>query len=61
MSDNTAILDGYTREVMASCAAFDLHLFVAPDVDFDGTFRAYDADECEYIRVYGWNWTFEDC
>lgn len=54
MSDNTAILAGFTREVIAYGPSCDLHLFVRPSTDFDDTFKAYDADECEFIRVNGW-------
>lgn len=60
MSDNTAILAGFTREVEASCTEYDVHMFVRPNVDFDDRFRAYDADNCEWIMVNGWMWTFED-
>ena len=59
MSDNTAILAGYTKEVIASNHAYDLHLFVKPDCDFDDTFKAYDADNCEFIRVNGWLFLYE--
>jgi hypothetical protein len=54
MSDNTAQLDGYTTEVMVIVGPYDLHLFVKPETDFDASFKAYDADMCEYIRVNGW-------
>lgn len=54
MSDNTAILEGYTQEVMLYSDHADLHVFVKPDTDFDGRFRCYDADECEWIAVNGW-------
>ena len=59
MSDNTAILAGYTKEVIASNQTYDLHLFVKPDCDFDDTFEAYDADNCEFIRVNGWLFEYE--
>lgn len=54
MSDNTAILAGYTKEVMVEHGIGELHLFVKPDTDFDGRFKAYDADNCEWIMVNGW-------
>lgn len=60
MSDNIAILDGYTREVIATSAEYDLYLLVQPSVNFDDTFRAWDTDEQEYIRVNGWLFDFED-
>lgn len=59
MSDNTAILAGYTQEWLGECDQCDMHLFTKPDVDLDGTFKAYDADNCEWVRVNGWLWTFE--
>lgn len=60
MSDNTAILAGFTKEYLASCDEADVHIFVKPDVDLDGSFKAYDADECDFIRINGWLWTFEE-
>ncbi len=54
MSDNTAKLAGYTQEVMLSNEECILHLWVRPGTDLEGSFRAYDADECEFIRVNGW-------
>ena len=58
MSDNTEVLAGYTKELLGSCDTCDLHLFVKPDVDLDSRFKAYDADNCEWIAVNGWLWTF---
>lgn len=61
MSDNTAILAGYTRELIGDSGMdYTLHLFVKPDADLDGSFKAYDADECEWLMVSGWNFTWED-
>jgi hypothetical protein len=54
MTDNTAILAGYTREITCVASAHDLHLFVKPDVDLDGRFKAYSSDDCEWIFVSGW-------
>jgi hypothetical protein len=59
MSDNTAILAGFTKETMAYSDGVDLHLWVRPDTDFDSRFRAYDADECEWLMVNGWLFHFE--
>lgn len=59
MSDNTAILAGFTREIIAQAAEYELHLFVMPDADLDGSFKAYDADECQWIRVNGWLFSYE--
>jgi len=61
MSDNTAILAGYTVEVLASAGGFggDVHLFIKPGTDLDSRFRAYDADECEFVAINGWLFDFE--
>lgn len=60
MSDNTAILAGFTRELLGDGGPHTLHLFVKPDTCLDDTFKAYDADNCEFITVNGWLFSFED-
>lgn len=60
MSDNVAILDGYTREILASCIDHDLYLLVKPDADLSGTFKAWDTDNQEFIRVNGWLYSVDD-
>lgn len=60
MSDNSAILAGYTDEYLATSGVGpDIHIFVRPDSDLDSTCRVYDADSCEFIRLNCWNFTFE--
>lgn len=54
MTDNVAVLQGYTREVVADCDACTLFLLVKPKQDFDCTFRAWDMDNQEFIYVKGW-------
>lgn len=51
---------GYTRHVWAEGGEFTLDLLVKPDADLDGTFRAYDLDEEEWIKVNGWLFTTSD-
>ena len=46
MSDNVAVMEGGD--------GMDLYLLVKPDTDFDSTFRAWDTDNQEFIRVNGW-------
>ena len=60
MTDNVAVLDGYTREVNADCIEHNLDLLIKPDTDLDGTFRAWDMHGQEFIRVNGWLFTFEE-
>jgi len=59
MSDNIAVLDGYTEGFIADCGQHDLHILVKPDTDLDSTFKAWDADNQEFIRINGWLWSFE--
>lgn len=58
-SDNGAVLAGYTVEYLADCDAHSMHISVRPDADLDGTFRAFDHDNQEYVHINGWLWTFE--
>jgi hypothetical protein len=60
MSDNTAILAGFTREVMANSDAGEMHIFIKPDADLDGRFKAYNADDCEWVVLNGWLWSFDE-
>ena len=48
MSDNVAILDGFTREVVASNNEMDLYLLVKPDADLGDTFNAMTGQ----LRTY---------
>jgi hypothetical protein len=59
MTDNGAVLDGYTQEVEATNGFMDLYLLVKPDADLDGTFKAWDTDAQEWILVNGWLWNIE--
>lgn len=59
MSDNGAVLAGYTQEISATSGHVDLCLLIKPDTDLDDTFKAWDMCEQEYIRVNGWLFTFE--
>ena len=55
MGDNTATIAGYTQEIVASSPqGFDLYLLVKPGTDFEDTFRAWDTDNQEWVRVNGW-------
>lgn len=62
MSDNEAVLNGYTQEVeaekiIASSNTNRYFLLTRPDTDFSGTFRAWDMDAQEFIIFVpsGWN------
>ena len=60
MTDNVAILEGYTDAIVASSWSCELYLLVKPDTDFDSSFKAWDTIEQEFILVNGWNFTFEE-
>lgn len=60
MSDNIAVLDGFTVEVESipkKRSGNRLFLLVKPDTDFTGTFKAWSTDDQEYISVYGPDYT----
>jgi len=60
MTDNIAILGGYTKEIHMSFGEYDLSLLVKPDEDLDGSFKAWDMAEQEYLTVNGWMGSIED-
>lgn len=60
MSDNAAILEGFTVEVTAEYQLDTLYLLVRPDTDYDSRFKAWDMDGQEYIRVNGWPATISE-
>ena len=51
---------GFTREVIASSLGDELNLLIAPDVDLDGKFDAFDLDALKIVSVNGWLGVFED-
>lgn len=62
MTDNVAVLEGFTEQayaIPANGAHQELFLLVKPDADFDGRFMAWDTDNQEYIMVNGWLWRIE--
>jgi hypothetical protein len=59
MSDNIAVLEGYTEGYLASCPEADLFILVKPGTDLDSTLKAWDSDNQEFIRINGWLWAFE--
>lgn len=59
-TDTIARTQGYTRAVVADCDLHTLELLIKPDADLDGTFRAWDRDQQEWLRVNGWLFVIED-
>lgn len=60
MTDNVAVIQGYTKEIIAECGAATLYLLIKPDTDLDSRFRAWDTDMQEFIMVNGWLATYEE-
>jgi hypothetical protein len=58
MSDNIAVLDGYTEEYFAASHEHEMPILVKPGTDFDSTFKAWDMDNQEYVTINGWLWIF---
>jgi hypothetical protein len=56
MSDNGAVMEGYTREVHLVGIARELFLLVKPETDLGVDFRAWDTDNQEFIMVHGYQW-----
>jgi hypothetical protein len=54
MTDNVAVISGYTNEVTCDCGTQTLSLLVKPGEDLDSSFKAWDMDEQEFICVDGW-------
>jgi len=55
MSDNAAVLDGYTEEVVIRTPNRDeFPALVRPGTDYTETFRCWDMDEQEFITVNPW-------
>lgn len=54
MADNVAVLQGFTQEVVAESDAYTLFLLVRLGTEYDSTFKAWDTDAQEFIRVNGW-------
>lgn len=60
MTDNVAILEGYTKEVWGECAIAEGPFLVKPDADLDDFVKVWDMDNQEFIRLRGWLWTFTE-
>jgi len=60
MSDDVAVMQGFTKQVIGSASDYELYLLIQPDTDLDDTFKAWDTDEQVWIFVNGWLFTFND-
>lgn len=60
MSDNEAVLNGWTRELICHARGESVHILVDPDTDLDTRFKAWDCDNQEIVRINGWMYEFEE-
>jgi hypothetical protein len=51
MSDNAAVLDGYTDEVWITTPDREFPALVRPGTDYTETFKAWDMDGQEFVHV----------
>lgn len=61
MTDNVAVLAGFTKEVYGEYSCMALHLLVRPDTALDTRFRAWDMDLQEFTMVNGYLADFNEC
>jgi hypothetical protein len=64
MSDNIAILEGFTTEIMCETEDGVLFLLVKPNTNFAGIYRAWDTDSQKFITLGGkcarWNMCYAE-
>lgn len=58
-TDNEAVMAGYTQQMIASSIQGEFACLVKPDADFDDVVKVFDTDNQEWLRLNGWNWSFE--
>lgn len=59
-TDNEAVSRGYTVAMIASSIQGEFACLVRPDEDLDGVVKVFDTDNQEWVRLTGWNWSFEE-
>jgi hypothetical protein len=60
MTDNVAILAGFTREVWASCEEREGPFLIQPDANLDDYVRAWNMDTQAFEQLNGGMWMFKD-
>lgn len=54
MTDNVAVLQGYTKELYIEHSTCSLNVLVKPETDTQDRFKAWCMDEQEFININGW-------
>ena len=64
MTDNVAVLEGFTREIMIETRDRVIFALVRPDTNFAGCYRAWDTDAQEFVELHGrcarWNMAYAE-
>ena len=55
MTDNIAVLNGYTVECLLDTDFDEFPILIKPDTDLDSRFKCFDMDNQKFIMVNGWN------
>jgi hypothetical protein len=62
MTDNVAVLEGFTREILIETPERVIFALVRPDTKFTGLYRAWDTDAQEFVKIKGrcarWNMAY---
>lgn len=62
MTDNVAVLLGYTQDIIIENPTECIIALVKPGTDFTGFYRAWDTDTQEFVKIAGryarWNMAY---
>ncbi len=62
MTDNVAVMDGYTREIIIETDDACIFALVKPSTKFVGLYQAWDTDAQEFVKIEGiracWNMAY---
>lgn len=53
-TEAAALRAGYTRPVYIDMGWHSFAALIEPDADLDGTFKAFDTDNGDWLNVNGW-------
>jgi hypothetical protein len=54
MTDNIAVLAGYTEEVFIEYKGMTINVLAMPNQDLSQRFKAWDMNQQEFIFINGW-------
>lgn len=59
MTDNIAILEGYTEQYVVEYNEDVINILAKPEDDFDDIIKVWDIDNQEFLYLKGWLFSFE--